>query len=138
MGFIMEAKTVATVLAANRLLIGAGMATAPGTATRMWIGPHADNDGARLMARAAGARDVGLALGGGVRRLARRRLGDRASVVAARARLVEVDYAEEQQQDHRHDRRHQQGAAASEPVREEEEQGSRSTRLGSAATPAVG
>jgi hypothetical protein len=58
-----DPKTVAKGLAVNRLLIGAGMTAVPGLATRMWIGAHADNDGARLMARAAGARDAGLALG---------------------------------------------------------------------------
>jgi len=59
----MDAATVAKALAANRMLIGAALALAPGPATRAWIGPHAEDDGAQLMARAAGARDLGLGAG---------------------------------------------------------------------------
>jgi hypothetical protein len=58
-----EAKTVARGLAGNRLLIGAGLAAAPRLAAQSWIGPHSEDEGAKLMARAVGARDVGLALG---------------------------------------------------------------------------
>jgi hypothetical protein len=59
----MNPRQAATALAVARLAIGAGLAAAPGLATRGWIGPHAENAGARLMARAAGGRDVGLAAG---------------------------------------------------------------------------
>jgi hypothetical protein len=55
--------TVARGLAGNRLLIGAGLAAAPRVAAQGWIGPHSEDEGAKLMARAVGARDVGLALG---------------------------------------------------------------------------
>ncbi len=58
-----DAKKLATGLAATRLAIGAGLAGAPRTATRGWIGPHSENEGARLMARAVGGRDIGLAAG---------------------------------------------------------------------------
>lgn len=59
----MDAKTTAKALAATRLLIGAGLVLAPAAATRMWIGPHAGNEGSQVMARAMGARDAGLGLG---------------------------------------------------------------------------
>lgn len=59
----MDSATVTRALATTRLAIGAGMVLAPQITARMWIGPSADADPTRLMARAAGARDVGLALG---------------------------------------------------------------------------
>ncbi|HEX2097335.1 MAG TPA: hypothetical protein VHF50_08210 [Solirubrobacterales bacterium] len=60
----MDSKKAATFLAANRIAIGAALAAMPGLTTRGWIGAHAENPGARLMARAAGGRDVGI--GGGI------------------------------------------------------------------------
>ena len=59
----MDPTLVARGLAGNRMLIGAGLTLAPQRAARRWIGPHSDSEGAQLMARAVGARDVGLALG---------------------------------------------------------------------------
>jgi hypothetical protein len=60
----MDTRKAATLLAANRVAIGAALAAMPGLTTRGWIGAHAENPGAKLMARAAGGRDVGL--GGGI------------------------------------------------------------------------
>jgi hypothetical protein len=59
----MDPRKMAVVLGAVRVAIGTGLAAAPGLATRGWIGPHAENGGARLMARAAGGRDIGIGAG---------------------------------------------------------------------------
>jgi hypothetical protein len=58
-----DSRKAATFLAANRVAIGAALAAMPGLTTRGWIGAHAENPGARLMARAAGGRDVGIGAG---------------------------------------------------------------------------
>jgi hypothetical protein len=59
-----DSRKAATTLAVSRVAIGAALAAAPELTTRGWIGTHAENPGAKLMARAAGGRDV--ALGGGI------------------------------------------------------------------------
>ena len=59
----MDAMTVARSLARNRAIIGAGLTLAPRLTARSWIGAQSDVEGAQLMARATGARDIGLALG---------------------------------------------------------------------------
>ena len=48
----------ALLLGSVRLGIGAALVAAPGFAGRVWVGPHADGPGARMFARAIGARDV--------------------------------------------------------------------------------
>jgi hypothetical protein len=58
-----DSKQAATVLAASRVAIGAALASMPGPTTRGWIDAHAENPGAKLMARAAGGRDVGIGAG---------------------------------------------------------------------------
>lgn len=59
----MDGKRIARFLAVNRIAIGAALTAVPALATRGWIGPHAGNEGAQLMARAIGGRDVGLGAG---------------------------------------------------------------------------
>lgn len=59
----MDSRKAATTLAASRIAIGAALAAVPGLTTRGWIGDHAGNPGAKLMARAAGGRDVALGAG---------------------------------------------------------------------------
>src|SRR4051794_38781529 len=59
----MSARTAATGLAVNRLLFGIGFLVAPERSARTWIGRDAGTPGARIMVRAAGARDLALALG---------------------------------------------------------------------------
>lgn len=54
----MDIETRANLLGALRLGIGASLAVAPGFAGRIWIGPGADDRGARVIARALGARDM--------------------------------------------------------------------------------
>src|SRR5947209_3149960 len=59
----MDAKLTAIGLAGGRLLIGSGFVAVPGVAARGWIGAHSHDPGAKLMTRAAGGRDVAIALG---------------------------------------------------------------------------
>jgi hypothetical protein len=59
-----DSRKAATTLAATRIAVGAALAAMPELTTRGWIGAHAENPGAKLMARAAGGRDV--AIGGGI------------------------------------------------------------------------
>jgi len=54
----MDIETRANVLGALRLGIGASLVVAPRFAGGIWIGPAADHPGARVLARALGARDV--------------------------------------------------------------------------------
>jgi len=58
-----DRRKAATTLAASRIAIGAALAAVPGLTTRGWIGGHAESPGAKLMARAAGGRDVALGAG---------------------------------------------------------------------------
>jgi hypothetical protein len=56
--------TAARALAANRMLIGGLLVLSPTRGARGWIGGReAERPGARLFARALGARDAGIALG---------------------------------------------------------------------------
>lgn len=50
-------------LAAARLVLGATLVAAPGPVTRRWLGPGAGSREAKVLARAAGGRDIVLALG---------------------------------------------------------------------------
>lgn len=58
----MDRTSRANLLGGLRLGIGASLVVAPGFAGRIWIGPGADDRGARVFARAIGARDVLLGL----------------------------------------------------------------------------
>jgi uridine kinase len=62
---------VAEAVAGLRVGIGAALLVAPGFAARLWVGEHGAGPGARVFARAIGARDVAL----GLRILADRRAG---------------------------------------------------------------
>jgi hypothetical protein len=59
----MSVRALATALAVNRVLFGAGFVAAPERSARGWISIDAATGGGRLMTRATGARDVGLGLG---------------------------------------------------------------------------
>jgi len=59
----MTIDSLATGLAANRILFGLGFLAAPERASKSWIGPVAGEAGARVMVRAAGARDLALGTG---------------------------------------------------------------------------
>jgi hypothetical protein len=60
----MDTTTLAKGLAANRLLMGSAMLLDPERGVRGWIGSRAArNDGAQLVTRGLGARDVALAAG---------------------------------------------------------------------------
>lgn len=50
------------VFGSIRLGVGGALVAAPGFAGRIWVGPDADGPGARVFARAIGARDVALGL----------------------------------------------------------------------------
>jgi hypothetical protein len=54
---------LARFTAVGRIGIGAGLLAAPGLAARLWIGGHARETGARLFARAVGARDIAIGAG---------------------------------------------------------------------------
>lgn len=54
----MDTRQLAKYLAYARLGIGAALTLAPGAAGRIWVGEHGDGAGARVFARAIGARDV--------------------------------------------------------------------------------
>src|SRR3954447_14832490 len=54
----MDAKQKALVFGAIRVCVGAGLVAAPGFAGRVWVGPDADGPGAKVFARAIGARDL--------------------------------------------------------------------------------
>jgi hypothetical protein len=61
----MDVTKLARGLALNRVSFGAGLILAPGLYARTWIGGLAgDDDRARLLARALGARDLVLGSGG--------------------------------------------------------------------------
>lgn len=59
----MEPKTVARLLAAGRIAIGTALVLAPRLAGRPWIGPDSELEGAQLLGRALGARDIALGAG---------------------------------------------------------------------------
>jgi hypothetical protein len=56
-------RALATGLAVNRMLFGAGFILAPERSARGWISIDAATGGGRLMTRATGARDLALGLG---------------------------------------------------------------------------
>ncbi|HSL57958.1 MAG TPA: hypothetical protein VK866_08965 [Acidimicrobiales bacterium] len=58
----MEDTTKALAFGAVRAGVGAALLAAPGLAGRSWVGPHADGPGAKVFARAVGARDLLLGL----------------------------------------------------------------------------
>ena len=62
----MNARTIASLVAAGRIGAGLGLAFTPGLVTRPWIGEVADTTGARVLSAGFGARDV--AVGGWARR----------------------------------------------------------------------
>jgi len=51
-------RDVARLIAAGRIAIGVGLLLAPRLVTRPWIGADAGRPGAKVLARAMGARDV--------------------------------------------------------------------------------
>src|SRR5947209_19001274 len=86
----MDAKLTAIGLAGGRLLIGSGFVAVPGVAARGWIGAHSHDPGAKLMTRAAGGRDVAIALGtlATLRHTRQRRRWPEAGALAAGTALV--------------------------------------------------
>ena len=54
----MSPRDVARLIAGGRIAIGAGLLLAPRLATRPWIGKDAGRAGAKVLARAMGARDL--------------------------------------------------------------------------------
>lgn len=58
----MDDKDKALLFGAIRLGVGSALVVAPGFAGRIWVGPDADGPGAKVFARAIGARDVLLGL----------------------------------------------------------------------------
>jgi hypothetical protein len=59
----MDASDMAKTNAIGRIVLGTALVAAPGLAARVWIGDQADTPGAKVLARALGARDVALGLG---------------------------------------------------------------------------
>lgn len=59
----MTPKQIATALAAGRIAIGTALFIAPGTTGRWWLGPAADDPGAKLATRGLGARDAAIGVG---------------------------------------------------------------------------
>jgi hypothetical protein len=59
----MNARTLAGLQAAGRLLLGGGIAAAPSLLAGGWVGSVADQPGGRALAAGLGGRDVALALG---------------------------------------------------------------------------
>jgi hypothetical protein len=58
-----KAHTLARMLAAGRVLIGATLFAAPDLVATPWVGADARSAGARVIARSVGARDAALGLG---------------------------------------------------------------------------
>jgi hypothetical protein len=58
-----DARSLARLHAAGRIVTGAALTVAPGLAGRTWIGRAAGTAGARVALTAMGARDLGLGLG---------------------------------------------------------------------------
>lgn len=60
----MDAKTLGTLLSANRVAFGLAFLVAPERSIRGWVGPRtARTGGAQILTRAIGARDVALGAG---------------------------------------------------------------------------
>jgi hypothetical protein len=60
----MDVAKLARSLALNRISFGAGLIIAPGLYARSWVGSAASEDTTKVLARALGARDLALGLGG--------------------------------------------------------------------------
>ena len=54
----MDDRQKALIFGSIRLGIGSALVVAPGFAGRVWVGPDADGPGAKVFARAIGARDA--------------------------------------------------------------------------------
>jgi hypothetical protein len=59
----MSARSLATVQAAGRLVLGAGLTVAPALVAGRWVGGAADTRDGQVLAVGLGARDVAIALG---------------------------------------------------------------------------
>jgi len=59
----MDARKTATQLAIGRIVIGAALVAAPEKVTSGWIGADADREGARVLGRAVGVRDLVIGVG---------------------------------------------------------------------------
>lgn len=59
----MEPRTIARLMAAGRVVIGAGLVVAPKAVSAGWIGDDAGRPGTTVMAAGLGARDVALGAG---------------------------------------------------------------------------
>jgi len=59
----MEARDIALAQARGRMAVGAAYVLAPGLFGRIWVGREATRPGAKILARAFGARDLALGLG---------------------------------------------------------------------------
>jgi hypothetical protein len=61
---VMDIAQLARAQAVNRMAFGAGLMLLPSLFARVWIGSGAVDDGARVLARAVGARDLALGAAG--------------------------------------------------------------------------
>ena len=59
----MDARQAMQAYAGGRLVLGVGLLTLPAPMLRIWTGRDGDRAGAQVLARAMGARDIGLAAG---------------------------------------------------------------------------
>lgn len=59
----MDAVDIAKSNAIGRIVLGTALIAAPGLGARFWVGDDADAPGAKVLARALGARDLALGLG---------------------------------------------------------------------------
>lgn len=59
----MGARGIAAGLSVGRAVVGGALLAAPGRAGAAWVGPEAELASTRVLTRAMGARDLGLALG---------------------------------------------------------------------------
>ncbi len=59
----MNARTIASLVAAGRIAAGVGLTFAPQLVTRPWIGEVADTTGAKVLSAGFGARDVAIGAG---------------------------------------------------------------------------
>ena len=59
----MDARALATQLAAGRIAMGAGLAVAPGLIAGMWVGRDGARPGAKVVGSAMGARDLAIGVG---------------------------------------------------------------------------
>ncbi|HEX4226194.1 MAG TPA: hypothetical protein VHZ97_27785 [Pseudonocardiaceae bacterium] len=58
-----DSRSIATLLAAGRLVIGVGASLFPEVGARSWIGEHGRGPAGKVLGRALGARDLALAVG---------------------------------------------------------------------------